>query len=75
MFYDLICEVTKKEEESKNLDDYIFYQDDRKIIPEQSFVTFVPLALIIIKKTIFSHVPLGPFENKYYFIKRKNHDS
>ena len=35
------------------------------------FYTSKEVGLKIINKSIFTHVPLGPFREKYYFIKRK----
>lgn len=36
-----------------------------------SFICPIELATVLISKTIFSHIPFGPFNNKYIFKKRK----
>ena len=43
-----------------DLDDY---NDD--------FYSSIKIALHIYKKIIFTHIPLGPYNGKYYFVKRK----
>lgn len=39
---------------------------------EQDFYTSMEDAIIIYKIMIFTHLPLGPYNGKYYFIKRNN---
>lgn len=36
-----------------------------------SFCCELTIALKLMNKAVFTHIPVGPFENKYYFIKRK----
>lgn len=38
-------------------------------IKDKDFYTDLNTALTIIKRLVFSHLPIGPFENKYYFIR------
>lgn len=35
-----------------------------------SFYSDIGIGIELIKKAIFTHIPLGPYESKYYFIKR-----
>lgn len=36
------------------------------------FYADLPIALKVIKKAVFTHITIGPFDNKYFFIKREN---
>lgn len=36
-----------------------------------SFSCHLDIALNLIDKAIFTYIPIGPFDNKYYFLKRK----
>ena len=38
--------------------------------PKGNFYTATEQGLGLIKKAIFTHIPLGPYQNKYYFKKR-----
>lgn len=37
-----------------------------------NFYTNIDLGLNLINKVIFTHIPIGPYNNKYYFKKRKD---
>lgn len=39
---------------------------------EKDFYTNIEIALKLMNKAIFTHIPLGPLNNKYYFLKRKS---
>jgi hypothetical protein len=68
--------ISKK---SSYKDTTIFENSNRKIEniidielkDENDFYTNLENAPELINKAIFTHIPLGPFNNKYYFIKRK----
>jgi hypothetical protein len=44
--------------------------EDLDIDALPSFSTDVDVAVGVINKAIHSHIPLGPFNGKYYFVKR-----
>lgn len=46
------------------------YNSDKKLESLGSFVCSLDTALSIINQAIFTHIPVGPFEDKYYFINR-----
>ena len=49
-------------------------EEDIDSIMSSDFYTDLDIALSIIKRLVFTHLPLGPFENKYYFIHLKNNN-
>jgi hypothetical protein len=59
---------TLKEFESENPRFETF--DDSQLSSEGGFFADLDAALPLIPKAIFTHIPVGPFDNKYYFIKR-----
>ena len=51
----------------------IFVNNPEKWKPElDDFYTYKELGLRLIKKVIFTHIPIGPYNNRYYFIKTIN---
>jgi hypothetical protein len=59
--------------------DTIAIEDFPKLPNDELFHTKVgpfkcreEIALILINKAIFSHIPIGPYKNCYYFLERKN---
>ena len=53
--------------------DFIFIDDAGKLKNnlDSSFSCNVLDGCSLINKTIFTHIPIGPFEDQYYFINRK----
>lgn len=45
---------------------------DESTYTKEYFYSNTDLGLELIKKAIFTHIPLGPYQNKYYFKKREN---
>lgn len=51
---------------------FLSKEDNLETVMNKDFYTNLDTALAIIKKLIFTHLPIGPFENKYYFIHLKS---
>lgn len=49
--------------------------EEMDLFMDKDFYTDLDTALTIIKKLVFTHLPIGPFEDKYYFIHLKNQNN
>ncbi len=72
LFNDLLRAVFRRTgHDSLDIHDFDIVQNtDDKMVVNKHFACNLELALTIIPKYIFSHIPVGPFENNYFFVKR-----
>ncbi len=73
IFFTMVEDMAKQQNETLPFKNWIFIntEDGQSIKVDISFICEEHLALSMIKQLIFTHIPLGPFDNNYYFIKRK----
>jgi hypothetical protein len=49
--------------------------DKYQNVDDSSFITSINIGLSLIQSKIFTHIPLGPYDGKYYFIKRTSEEN
>ena len=63
-----IASISEFERDNQFFEDF----DHQNLNGINSFYTPVDAGLKLLNKAIFTHIPVGPFEEKYYFAKRNN---
>jgi len=72
IFYNLLLDVAKSQNESLSFGKFpVIERENLKQDINYSFILDNTEDLSIIKSFIFTHIPIGPYNNKYFFIKRK----
>ncbi|MBT7094602.1 MAG: hypothetical protein HN936_15245, partial [Bacteroidetes bacterium] len=66
-----VCQANKLPESTYQNIPHIDSPSISSAVPKSSFSTDLKNGITLIPKMIFSYIPLGPFDNKYYFIKRE----
>jgi hypothetical protein len=71
IFLDLLSKVADlKSVRDQALSQFAEFDCDNELEALGSFTCSLDTALSLINKAIFTHIPVGPFEDKYYFVKR-----
>ncbi|HNQ68851.1 MAG TPA: DUF115 domain-containing protein [Bacteroidales bacterium] len=72
LFTDLLKKTLILNDVKESIDDIMEVSDAEIVLDDlKTFIAPMSIAISIIQKLIFTHIPLGPYDNKFYFIKRK----